>query len=305
MIFEEALLHMVAPRLKACGYEFDERLREGDELYGFRKSLGGDVHAIVQFQRHRAATHDSFTINLLRVKTEAIQPRVYGGYAGSLGARLSHVWWFVHLARTDPPPNYWWPADEANPLEASLSDALNKFEQYGRAWIEDARSKKPWEMPAHRGQEFTAAVKEIVEPEMTRSGFRLESKSLAGNIAYLYFTKSMPDGTSAFVEMQLTYSLYPDEFAFDVQLQRKPTGDPFDLGGDDPRWRAAALSQLAWRSRKGQAIETISPEEAKRLLWHYTDRAELIERLRDASDQIKRIGMAWLEATGSDTIIDE
>ena len=81
-------------RLAKFGYAPDARLSEG-ELSGLSKPLGDDVHAIVQFQRRGV----EWTINLLRVKSAELEPHVYGGYAGALGARLSDVLWFVANVR--------------------------------------------------------------------------------------------------------------------------------------------------------------------------------------------------------------
>ncbi len=295
--FKVMLLRTAAPRLKTHGYAYDERLRSDDELYGFGKPLGDDVQAIVQFQRHCDTTNSAFTINLIRTKTSEVEPRVYGGYAGSRGARLSSVLWFVYNLRLYPQPDQWWDGSEAG-----FDDALDQFERFGLAWIEDPQSPKPWEMPVHRGQEFADSVREIVGPELERSGYRPAVKPLAGNVPYPYFVKSTPDGMYAFVEMQSAYSLDPNEFTFDVRLQRKTSNDPFDFGGRYPQWRMASLGQLARRARHVDAMGDVPFEEAKSLLWHYADRNELIDQLRDALDKIKRIGITWLE--GRDTIVD-
>jgi hypothetical protein len=284
--FEERLMQGAAPRLKAMGYEYDDRLREGEELFGFRKPLGDDVHAIVQFQRHYHATNAEFTINLIRAKTHEIQPRVYGGYASSRGARLSNMLWFVHNLRLYPQPDHWW---------TDLNDALDQLERYGLAWIEDPQAKKPWEMPTHRGQEFAEAVRQVIGPVLERSGYRSELRRLMGDIPYPYFVKDLPDGMYAFVEFQTAYGLDPEHFTFDVRLQRKPTIDPFDFAGGYRDWRNASLGQLAWRARHAESIDNVPFEEVKSVLWQYDDRAELIDQLRDALDKITQIGLPWLE----------
>jgi len=284
--FEESLLRVAAPRLKALGYDYDDRLRDGEELFGFRKSLGDDVHAIVQFQRHYQATNDEFTINLIRAKTHELQPRIHGGYAGSCGARLSNVLWFVHSLRLYPQPDHWW---------NGLDEALDLLERYGPAWIEDLHAKKPWEMPTHRSQEFAETVRQVIGPAIERSGYRSELRRLMGDIPYPYFVKDLPDGAYAFVEFQVAYGLDPEHFMFDVRLQRKPTIDPLDFAGSYRDWRSASLGQLAWRARHAPSIENVPLEEVKSVMWHYADRAELIDRLRDALDKLKQIGLPWLE----------
>jgi hypothetical protein len=284
--FEERLMIGAALRLKALGYEYDDHLREGEELFGFHKPLGDDVYAIVQFQRHYQAVSDEFTINLIRTKTPELQPRIYGGYAGSCGARLSNVLWFVHSLRLYPQPDHWW---------NDLDEALDLLERYGLAWIEDPLAKKPWEMPAHRGQEFAETVRQVIGPAIARSGYRSELRHLMGGIPYPYFVKDQSDSTYAFVEFQVAYGLDPEHFMFDVRLQRKPTIDPFDFAGSYRDWRSASLGQLAWRARHAQLVENVPLEEVKLVMWHYADRAELIDRLRDALDEIKQIGLPWLE----------
>jgi hypothetical protein len=295
LAFEAVLLRVATPRLAACGYAYAEDLCSRDEVYGFGKPLGDDVQAIVQFQRHCDAASGMFTINLIRARMSEIGPHVYGGYAGSRGARLGSVLWFVYNLRLYPQPDHWWTGSEAG-----FNDALNQFERFGLAWIEDPQSPKPWEMPTHRGQEFAEAVRDIVGPELERSGYRSAVQPLAGNVPYPYFVKLIPYDTYAFVELQSAYSLDLTEFAFDVRLQRKASGDPFDFGGRYQRWRTASLGQLAWRARHVAAVGDVPFEEAKSLMWHYADRSELIDQLRDALDQIKQIGLTWLE--GSDTI---
>lgn len=285
-LFEESLLRVAAPRLKAPGYEYDDRLREGEELFGFRKPLGDDVHAIVQFQRHYHAASGEFTINLIRAKTHEIQPHVYGGYTGSGGARLSNMLWFVHGLRLYPQPDHWW---------NDLNEALDLLERYGLAWIEDPQAKKPWEMPAHRSQEFAETVRQVIGPAIARSGYRSELRHLMGDIPYPYFVRDLPDGTYAFVEFQSAYGLDPEHFMFDVRLQRKPTIDPFDFAGSYQDWRSASLGQLAWRARHAPSIENVPLEEVRSVMWHYADRTELIDRLRDTLDKIKQIGRPWLE----------
>ena len=286
---ETLLLSEVAPRLFTLGYEYDPNLRLGDELSGFRKPLGDGVQAIIQFQRRTAA--DEFTINLLRVKTTDLQTRVYDGYTGSGGARLSYVLWFVHNVRLYRVPDYWWLV-----TSAALRDAAEKTAQYGVPWIEDQHAPTPWEMPLHHGAEFAAAVKTIVAPELERLGYQLEQRALAGKVPYLYFSKSLADGTFASIEMQSIYSLDPGEFNFDVRLQRRPDRNPLaPEKGLDHQARHASLAQLSCQARGVAALLTMTVAEAKTLLWHYADRAELDAQLLDARQQIVAIGIPWLE----------
>jgi hypothetical protein len=323
---EATLQRLAAPRLSECGYEYDDRLRAGDELFGFRKPLGGDLHAIVQFQRRDVTTQpslrgtkqspsvgpeiasqtalamtqaeqlrrgDEFTINLLRVKSAAIEPHVYGGYSGSLGARLSHVLWFVEDVRAEGSrPDCWWTLDD---LEAVL-DALLR---YGLPWLENPQASKPWEMPAQRWPEFAAAVTAIIAPELAAHGYRAAAQSLAGSFPYPYFVKplSAARGEYALIEFQSIYSLDPAQFTFDVRLQRKATEDPLDFSGLYDEWsaRAASLGQLVWRARAQPANEAWSVDAVKSLLWHYADRAELDDRLREVLAAIKQIALPWLE----------
>src|SRR5512140_3272033 len=220
MPFEASLLEIVAPQLRPLGYGYEARLRAADELYGFRKPLGADVHALVQFQQ-RHSTPESFTVNLLRVKSDVIQPRLYDGYAEACGARLSYVLWYVTGLREYPVSDYWWPANEA-----ALQEAANKVVQYGVRWIEDPHAPRPWEMPAHRGHEFVEAIEVNLVPDLLRYGYHLSQQRLVSEIPYLYFIKDLPDGTHGFVELQEVYSLDPREFQFDVRLQRRTDQNP-------------------------------------------------------------------------------
>ncbi|HZY42222.1 MAG TPA: hypothetical protein VFF59_09505 [Anaerolineae bacterium] len=285
LAFEEALQSTAAPRLSGCGYEYDDRLRDGDELFGFRKPLGDEVHAIVQVQRRGA----EFTINLLRVSARDAElgPHVYGGYLGSLGARLSHVLWFVANVRDYGQPDRWWPLDD---LDAVLAAVL----RYGLPWLENPQASKPWEMPAQRWPEFAAAVTDSIASELATRGYRVAAQSLAGTFPYPYFVKQLPEGEFALIEFQSIYSLDPAQFTFDVRLQRKVTDNPLDFGGHYSEWRAASLGQLVWREQF-VADETLVVDAVKSLLWHYADRAELDDRLGEVLAAIKRIALPWLE----------
>lgn len=282
--FEASLVEIVAPQFQPLGYAYDARLRAADELFGFRKPLGADVHAIVQFQL-RYGTPESFTVNLLRVKSGVIQPHLHDGYAEACGARLSTVLWYVTGLREYPVSDYWWPTNEA-----ALRDAADKVAHYGVQWIEDPHAPKPWEMPAHRGHEFVEAVEVNLAPTMQRCGYRLAQQQLVGEVPYLYFVKELPDGTHGFVELQGVYSLDPREFQFDVRLQRRADENPLALSAQP----GASLAQLVWQTR-GSALETATVAEAKTLLWRYANRAELDKQLREALTQIERIGLPWID----------
>ena len=244
--FEALLLEVLAPRFKARDYNYDPRLRLGNELYGFRKELGAARHAIVQFQpRHDAARYD-FTVNLFTTQAGEIQPRWYGGYPGARGARLSYVMWFVHGLRDYAVPDYWWVALDAVYLPAALEEATEHIVRYGVPWLEEAQASKPWEMPVGGADEFGEAVQAVMAHEMERLGYRLERQSLAGNLPYCYFSKALPDGTYALIELQAIYSLDPSEFNFDVRLQRRVDDDPLAFDGNYEHWRSVSLAQLVW-----------------------------------------------------------
>lgn len=297
--FEDALLRIVAPRLAVIGYEYDRRLQEADELFGFRKALGADVHAIVQFQRLHAIADDDFTVNLIRVKSGEVQARLYGGYAGALGARLGHVLWFVYQLRAYSLPDHVWAARDAADLTTSLIDVAEKLAQFGIPWLEDPQASKPWEMPPHHGDEFVEAVRAIMALELGRLGYRCIQQLLAGRVPYVYFAKEMPDSTHAFVEPQTVYSLDPNEFEFDVRLQRKANADPLAFGGPYRNWRSASLAQLVWQARDAPRLETAPVSAVKTLLWGYANQSELDAQLGEALRQIKRLGVPWLEETAA------
>ncbi len=269
-------------RLAKFGYAHDARLSEG-ELSGLSKPLGDDVNAIVQFQRRGV----EWTINLLRVKSAELEPHVYGGYAGALGARLSHVLWFVANVREGDGPDRWWTFDE-------LDAALDALIEYGLPWLEDPHAPKPWEMPANRWSEFTTAVLDIAGPELLAQGYRAATQTLAGHFPYPYFVKPLAGGDFALIEFQSTYSLDPTQFSFDVRLQRKASANPLDFGGAYGEWRAASLGQLVWRTCHA-VDEAWSVEAVKSVVWQYADRAELADRLREVLAHVPHIAQPWLE----------
>jgi hypothetical protein len=281
MLFEDALLAVVARRLQSLGYAYDARPRDAAELLGFRKALGEDGQAVVQFQL-RNSPPESFTVNLLRVNADA------------RGARLSTVLWYVMGLREYPVSDYWWPANEV-----ALQDAADKVAQYGVPWLEDAQAPRPWEMPAHNGYEFVQAVEMNLAPTLQRRGYRLALPHLSGEVPYPYFVNDWPDGTHSFIELQSVYSLDPREFQFDVRLQRCAEENPLTVMAQS----GVSLAQLAWQAR-GTGVAAAPPSamlrgqavaEAKTLLWRYADRAELDEQLRDALSQIERIGRPWID----------
>jgi hypothetical protein len=276
--FEASLIKIVASQLSPLGYEYDARLRASDELLGFRKPLGGEVQAIIQFQV-RPGRSESFTVNLLRMKADVVDG----------GARLSTVLWYVAGLREYPVSDYWWPVNEA-----ALQDAANKIAPYGVPWIEDADAPKPWEMPAHNGHEFVEAIELALGSTLQRRGYHLAVQRLSGEVLYPYFVKDWPDGTRGFVEIQSVYSLDPHEFQFDVRVQRRADENPLALSAQ----HGVSLAQLAWLAR-GTVVETAAVTaavaEAKTLLWRYANRAELDAQLRDALTQIERIGLPWID----------
>ena len=300
--FEVLLLEVVAPRLALARYRYDPRLRLENDLYGFRKELGDEVHAIIQFRHRAEAAQNHFTIDLFTVRAGEIQPRLYGGYPGARGARLSYVMWFVYGLRDYAVPDYWWVVLDAAYFPAALEEALGHVERYGIPWLEAADAVRPWEMPVQRAGEFGQAVQAVMAPEMERLGYRLEQQSLSGDLPYCYFSKSLADGTYALIELQAIYSLDPSGFNFDVRLQRKSDRDPLTFDGDYRHWRSISLAQLVWQTRGGAPLDRLSVAEVKSLFWHYRDRAELDAQLIDALEQIKRIGCAWIEQAASKVI---
>ena len=291
--FEETLQKIIAPRLKTFGYQYDANLRSGDELFAFRKKLEGVVSALVQFQWRSGPTHDAFTINLLRVKSAQLQPRAYGGYPDALGARLTHVLWYVHQLRSYPAAEHWWVAEGPAGLADNLMDAMNQIEQYGLGWIENPYPPKPWEMPEYPVNQFMDALNQIVAPALDRLGYRSEIYRLKGGFPYPYFVKSNGDRRYSIIEFQQLYSLDPEEFIFDVRLQQQATPDPLGYSGDYRHWRNASLGQLAWQA-SGSTARLNSLAALQALLWHYADRAELADRLRDALNKLKQYGLPWL-----------
>jgi len=292
--FEAALLYFVAPRLQLSGYAYEPARREDDELFGFRKTLENDLQVVIQFQRQADPAIDRFTVNVLRLQADETQPRSYGG-AQVRAARLSYVLWFVYGLRDYAASDYWWTAADSAQREAALLDVAMKIERYGIPWIEAVDAPRPWEMPVSRADEFGEAVQAVMAREMEQLGYRLERQSLAGDLPYCYFSKTLSDGIYALIELQAIYSLDPEEFNFDVRMQQRAEGDPLAFDGNYGHWRSISLAQLAWETRGGAPLDRLSVSDVKTLFWHYRNRAELDAQLIDALRQIKQIGCAWVE----------
>ncbi len=291
--FVDALQKTIAPRLKKFGYGYDLNLRSGDELFGFSKDLGDQIAAFVQFQRHGGLSNDEFTINLLRVRAAQLQPRAYGGYAGALGARLTHMLWYVPELRDYPASEYWWASTDRSGLEANLIDAANQLEKYGLAWVEDPNAPRPWEMPEYPADQFVEVLNHVVAPDLVRLGFRLEIHQLNGNFPYPYFVKPISNRQYGLIEFQQVYSVDPKQFDFDVRLQRAATPDPLDFHGEQRDGTSISLGLLAWQVNESSLPETrtaIAP-----LWWQYATRVELIDRLGDVLNKVKQFAIPWLE----------
>jgi len=293
--FEAWLLRAAAPHLAARGYVYDERLRAGEELFGFCKALGDDVYAVVQFQQHRPPDEE-FTINLIRAKSAEVSARLYDGEPAARGARLGHVLWFVYDRRSYAQPDQWW-----RPID--LPGVLDELAQFGLPWLEDEAAVKPWEMPAHRGREFAEVVRTEVAAEFTAQGYQFEVQTLAGGVPYPYLVRAAPDGAYDVIEFQIVYGLDPQSFVFDVRLQHTATPDPLDLGGACAAWASVSLGWLRWRD--GQpAGRDYTLDDVAEVLWRYTSRAGLETALRDAAAQIRRLALPWLAAAaGQSTVL--
>jgi hypothetical protein len=300
--FEAALLHIVAPRLLPLGYAYAATLRVDDELFGFRKVLDQATQVVIQFQRQAEPAIDRFTVNVLRIPADETHSRSSGG-AQTRAARLGYVLWYVYGLREYPASDYWWTATDSAQRETALRDAAEKIERYGVPWAEAPDAPRPWEMPLSRADEFVEAVQAVMAREMEQLGYRLERQPLAGDVPYCYFSKALPDGTHGLIELQAIYSLDPGEFNFDVRLQRRVDDDPLAFAGNYGHWRSISLAQLAWQTRGGAPLDRLAVSDVKNLFWRYRDRAELDAQLRDALDQIKHSGCAWVEQTADTKMI--
>ncbi|HZY43373.1 MAG TPA: hypothetical protein VFF70_01375, partial [Anaerolineae bacterium] len=251
------------------------------------------IAAFVQFQRKGGLSNDEFTVNLLRVKAADLQPRAFGGYAGALGARLTHMLWYVHELRDYPASEYWWTSTDRSGLEVNLIDAVNQIEKYGLAWIEDPNAPRPWEMPEYSAAQFVEVLNQVVTPDLIRLGFRSELRRLNGNFPYPYFVKPIDDRQYGIIEFQQVYSVDPKQFDFDVRLQRKATSDPLDFRGEQRDATNISLGLLVWQINASSFPEMqagLAP-----LWWKYATRAELIDRLGDVLAKVKQVAIPWFE----------
>ncbi len=288
--FEAALLRYVAPRLQPLGYEYLAPPRRDTDVFDFRKALINGPQAFIQFQRQDDPDSDRFTVNLL-----CAPATVSGRVRFERAARLGYVLWYVYGVRDYAVSDYWWTAPSETQLQAALADAVEKILQYGLPWVEDAAAPKPWEMPVSRAAEFGAAVHTMLTPTLERVGYRSGFQALGGELPYCYFSKTLADGTFALIEVQPIYSLDPEEFYFDVRLQRRDDDDPLGFDGNYGHWRSMSLAQLAWQQRGAPQLDRLAVSDAKGLFWRYRNQAELHAQLRDVLDQLTRIGCAWVE----------
>ena len=154
--------------------------------------------------------------------------------------------WFVHGIRADYPTfDYWWSARNEQERSAALLDAIDAIEQYGMPWLENPDAARPWEMPVQRNAEFVAAVQATLLPEIATTGLSAGMPiSVWRSSRIVILTSACSDGTYALIELQPIYSLDPDEFNFDVRLQRRGDADPLAFSGDYAQWRSVSLAQL-------------------------------------------------------------
>jgi len=290
--FKEALSKFAAPRLRAAGYEYDDALRDRDLMYGFRKPLGDDVHAIIFFQRQqyeeRPVGH-GFTVNLVRCKTPNPAQWHRGGYEGFLNERLPAVLWFVHGLRIYPYSDHWWTPAKEEEIEAQLADALDKLERYGIPWLEDPKSRIPG-MPEVRLAEFREALLKIASPELQQFGYR----AIDCEDYPFCFGREVFDLT-AFIVFVLGGN--PPDFerlVFHVMLFRNKGSEPScDIYQGYEGALYQSLGVLLWK-RAGLRIGPY-----RYIDWEYSSQKELERQLKDAVEKIKDYAIPWLEDPAS------
>lgn len=287
--FKEALLKFAAPRLGAAGYEYDDALRDRDLMYGFRKHLGDDIHAIIFFERRQYEERPvgyGFTVSLVRCKTTNPAQWYRGDYdyEGFLNWRLPAVLWFVYgLGNIYSYNDHWWTPAREEEIEAQFADALDKLERYGIPWLEDPKSRIPG-IPDAKLAEFREALLKIVSPELQRFGYR----AMDCEVYPFCFARKVFDDLTAFIVFELGGS--PPDFErlqFDVVLFRNRGDEPrYDLyqGYEGALYRS--LGGLLW-IKCGLQIGHF---------WEYSGQEELEKQLRDVVEKIKNHAIPWLEA---------
>jgi hypothetical protein len=291
--FKQGLLEFAGPRLRAVGYEYDDALRDRDLTYGFRKPLGGDVHALILFQRQQYEERPrglGFTINLIRCKTSDPAQWHLGGYEGFLNQRLSAVLWLVYGLRIYSNIDHWWIPVREEEIETQFADALDKLEKYGIPWLKDPKSKIPG-IPDARLAEFREALSKIVSPILQQFGYRaMDSKEHP-----FCFGRKVFDDLTAFIIFRLSGS--PPGFerlVFYIDLFRNRGSEPrYDFGQGYEGVLSLSLGGLLWK----KAGLRIGPY--RYVDWEYSSREELENQLEDAAEKIKDYAIPCLETPTS------
>jgi hypothetical protein len=314
--FEQILKKVAAPRLKPLGYEYDARLQDRDNLFGFSKKLDEDIYTIVAFQRHQceeAAWGWGFCVNLTRSKTQDPAEWYQGQYSGYIYTQLSYLLWAGYNLSIYPKSDYWWEAATADEFEMQLLDALDKIEQYGIPWLENPQSKNPDHRDITRWDEFGEVLQNIVAPELELAGYEIRKYTRAKGRLHSYFAKQLLDNLNAFIVFQQIQSIdrHP-RFSFDVLLFRKEASDPFSgsrgyLELQSPLgkflWTVHSVliyppELIEWKMALQEKNGELTPVQApapRFFKWEYDSREELEEQLKNALDKLKQYGIPWLE----------
>jgi hypothetical protein len=286
--FKDRLLTTVGPRLKASGYEYDDALRDRDLIYGFRKHLGGEIYAIILFQRQQHREHPvdyGFTVNLIRCKTSEPSRWYLGGYEGSLDVRLGAVICYVYYGWRHCPYNaQWWIPANKKEIEPKFVDALEKLETYGIPFLEDPDSKRPGILSNAEATQFHKLVVKIVSPELQKLGF--EIVEWAGDMS-VCFRRGVFGSLNAFIIFVQSLGESQEQLGIQVRLFRNRGDVP---SGPWPQYEGYLEKPLDFLLRHNYDFQNDVPT-----VWSYSNEEELEKQLQDLVEKIERYAVPWLE----------
>jgi hypothetical protein len=333
--FRRSLLQVAAPRLKVIGFTYDDSLRDRSIEYGFSKQLAEDRWARITFQRHQQHEVPygyGFTVNVAKFST-GDAPRTGERDTTSFNVRLPHLIVDAFGLRLFARRDYWWEPETDEELGQALTSAVEKLERYARPILDDSEFQYiVSDANLKANGVFRELVGEVVTGQLAGHGYEprvdpVQFWSAARAKPHQHFVKTLNCPTTAYVTFQEVHGQFAQRQAkeralpmqpftryFSVRLARKASTDPnAELSspehGDFQGWLGLeakvradikpVISRAAvWEFIEAPGVLYDYDESTHMPIWTYPERVResLIERLGNALEKIKAVGIPLLES---------
>jgi len=152
---KKIFIRIGSQRLNNLGYEyFDRPTKKGRTVFFFRKNLGNNVYAFVDFKQYSFVNKAIEGIDLPRRfditlwKNLGEHPRLgfdvnQNNLKNWINITLSFLLWSILDIKVYESPYHIWEYRSQEELIVQLNDAFNKTIDYGIPWLENPSSKYP------------------------------------------------------------------------------------------------------------------------------------------------------------------